>query len=278
MTKRQRARKRRQKQTALFLILFLGAATIVTIVFFSSHPTGEIPDNTDSNKTEGTTDTASEENSTDTGFPTDTDTETESETTNTEEVRFDPKHWTMVLANYANPLPENWTVDVEKVQGKYEMDVRCAAAMRQMIADAKADGITLQLCSAYRDIDTQKRLFTNKVNEYLNRGYSQEEAEEITATIIAVPGTSEHHTGLAADIVTPSYQNLNAGFDKTDAYAWLSKNCYKYGFVLRYPEDKQDITKIIYEPWHYRYVGLEAAQIIWENGYCLEEFLEIYCN
>ena len=102
-----------------------------------------------------------------------------------------------------------------------------------------------------------------------------EEAEKITATMIAIPGTSEHHTGLAADIVTPTHQTLDPEFADTDAGKWLQENAAEYGFILRYPEDKQDITEIIYESWHYRYVGVDHAMAIKENGLCLEEYLEI---
>ena len=93
-----------------------------------------------------------------------------------------------------------------------------------------------------------------------------------TARLIAVPGTSEHETGLAADIVTPSYQRLDAGYAGTKAARWLLENAASYGFVLRYPEDKTEITGIDYEPWHYRYVGVEAAKEIMAQGLCLEEY------
>ena len=109
----------------------------------------------------------------------------------------------------------------------------------------------------------------------MNNGKSKEEAEKITATMIAIPGTSEHHTGLAADIVTPTHQTLDPEFADTDAGKWLQENAAEYGFILRYPEDKQDITEIIYESWHYRYVGVDHAMAIKENGLCLEEYLEI---
>ena len=100
------------------------------------------------------------------------------------------------------------------------------------------------------------------------------EAKVKAATIVAVPGTSEHNSGLAIDIITPSYQVLDEGFAETKAFRWLDANASKFGFILRFPKDKQDITKIIYEPWHYRYVGIETAPIIKASGLCLEEFLE----
>ena len=91
---------------------------------------------------------------------------------------------------------------------------------------------------------------------------------------MAIPGTSEHHTGLAADIITVDYQVLDEGFAETAAYQWLKENCTQYGFIMRYPKEKQDITGIIYEPWHYRYVGKNVAEKITANDWCLEEYIE----
>ena len=192
---------------------------------------------------------------------------------------FAKDQWYMLLANPDNALPEDYTFEQAKIQSAgrdWIVDARCAEDLKAMIAAAKADGVSLILCSAYRTIERQTTNFNNKMQEYIKKGYSEEEARAVTATIIAVPGTSEHHTGMAVDIVTPSYQNLNAGFDKTAAYKWLEANCAEFGFVLRYREDKTEITKIIYEPWHYRYVGKEAATIMMEEKISFEEFLEKY--
>ena len=109
---------------------------------------------------------------------------------------------------------------------------------------------------------------------FKNLGYSDTQAYNNAKEWVAIPGTSEHHTGLALDIVTPTYQVLDYGFDTTEAFKWLYENCSKYGFILRYPKDKSDITKITYEPWHYRYVGVETAKYIMENNMCLEEYIE----
>ena len=114
------------------------------------------------------------------------------------------------------------------------------------------------------------------IDDLIEEGYSKEDARRVAATIVAVPGTSEHHTGLAMDVVTPSYQRLNSGYANTDAAKWLKANAAKYGFILRYPEDKTEITKIIFEPWHYRYVGVEYASFIMSEGICFEEFIELY--
>lgn len=183
--------------------------------------------------------------------------------------------WSLLLVNPTNPLPENFSVQLEQVTDGYQVDARIADSLRRMFNHAKGDGINLMICSAYRAPEYQEGLFQAKKQEYLNAGWGEEEAIAATATIIAKPGTSEHHTGLALDIVTPSYQSLNDGFADTPAFGWLSEHAAEYGFILRYPSDKQDITQIIYEPWHYRYVGVDVAQEIKASGYCLEEYLAV---
>ena len=228
----------------------------------------------------GTTDTATEESSsastdTESSDPSDKSDFVSSNKTDS----FDKDAWYMLLANPDHPVPDGYTFEQATIYSagrNWVMDARCAEEMKAMIAAAKEDGVDLILCSTYRTIETQTKNFNNKVKEYMNKGYSEEDAKKVTATIIAVPGTSEHHTGMAADIVTPSYQRLNAGFDQTDAYKWLEAHCAEYGYVLRYRKDKTEITKIIYEPWHYRYVGKEAATIMMNEKLSFEEFLEKY--
>ncbi len=186
---------------------------------------------------------------------------------------------TLVLVNPTHSVPDGYveSITLEKVQGNYVMDSRCAEPMRDMIAAAKRDGITLQLCSTFRTYETQKKLYENRIKILMSRDSSltYEQAAEKAKTINAYPGTSEHELGLAADIVTPSYQMLNSGYDQTAAFKWLKTHCAEYGFILRYPKEKQDITRIIYEPWHYRYVGQEDAKKIMESGLTLEEYLGI---
>ena len=171
-------------------------------------------------------------------------------------------------------LPQDWSIQTEEVQNGYEMDKRAAPAMREMIQAAKEDGVELMLCSAYRSIEKQQQLFDRSQQAYMAQGMSEEEAYAKTATETAIPGTSEHQTGLAADIVTPTYQMLDAGFADTPAGQWLSEHAAEYGFVLRYPQDKQEVTGIIYESWHYRFVGKTHAKLMKESGLCLEEYLQ----
>lgn len=117
-------------------------------------------------------------------------------------------------------------------------------------------------------------LFDNQVEKWKNQGCSENEAKIEAGKLVAVPGTSEHQLGLALDIVDISYQLLEEDQQDTPAQKWLLENCWKYGFILRYPKDKMDITKISYEPWHYRYVGKKAAKEIFDSKICLEEYLE----
>jgi len=182
-------------------------------------------------------------------------------------------NWQSILVNSGNKLPQDFNVELSEIQGTYKVDKRIAEITKKMIADAKSDGISLQVCSAYRSVDKQTSLYTNKVNHYLNLGYSETDARKKAGELVAVPLTSEHHTGLAIDFNSSSYQQLDAGIEKTKEIKWLHENADRYGFILRYPKDKQNITKITYEPWHFRYVGIEAAKYIKENNLCLEEYL-----
>lgn len=179
----------------------------------------------------------------------------------------------LILVNAQNPFPANLEPRLKKVQGNFKLEVKAAEALIEMMADAKKEGIDLLVVSAYRPRAKQEQLYNNKVQEFVQQGFSQDKAAVQAAAIVAPPGTSEHNTGLAADIVTPTYQRLNKGFAETAAAKWMAANAHKYGFILRYPEGKQDITGIIFEPWHFRYVGVEDAAKIKEAGLCLEEYL-----
>lgn len=191
-----------------------------------------------------------------------------------EEFAKEKEEYYLLLANAENPLPQDWSIQTEEVQNGYEMDKRAAPAMREMIQAAKEDGVELMLCSAYRSVEKQQQLFDRSQQAYMAQGMSEEKAYAKTATETAIPGTSEHQTGLAADIVTPTYQMLDAGFADTPAGQWLSEHAAEYGFVLRYPQDKQEVTGIIYESWHYRFVGKTHAKLMKESGLCLEEYLQ----
>ncbi len=182
--------------------------------------------------------------------------------------------WNLLLVNPWNPLPSdyNYTANLTTYATKKEFDTRAIDALRQMINAGKAYG--LSAASLYRPYELQTTLYQRKVTEYKNRGYAQAEAERLAATVVARPGTSEHHTGLAVDILGSGYSSLEQSFDNTPAFAWLKAHCAEYGFILRYPKEKEDVTGVIYEPWHYRYVGKDYAEEIMRRGITLEEFLE----
>lgn len=185
-----------------------------------------------------------------------------------------PDDWNLILVNPWNPIPEGFTVELQDVGNGHSVDARIAGYLKKMLADARAQGLSPMICSSYRTMEKQQTLYTNKVNEYLSQGYSQENAESEAGKWVAVPGTSEHQTGLAVDIVSSTYQILDQKQEETAEQKWLMENSYKYGFILRYPNAKRNITGIYYEPWHYRYVGYRTAKKIHEKGICYEEYLE----
>ena len=193
------------------------------------------------------------------------------ETTPEPEVTETP--WYLVLVNPWYPLPENYEFELTTVTGKYKVDSRCADALKQFLADCKAAGHTPYICSAYRTWDDQVYLFDKKVKSFTSKGYSESEAKVLAAKETAVPGTSEHQLGLAVDILCQSRPWLDEGQAKTATQQWLMANCHKYGFILRYPKGTTDKTGIIYEPWHYRYVGVEIATEIMSRGITFEEYL-----
>lgn len=189
--------------------------------------------------------------------------------------------WNLKLANDWNTLPESYDnaiTLVELVPGnsKSRFDSRAADALRQMLADGNAENpsLNLQIVSCYRSVARQKTLYWNEVDKWKRNGYDQTSAEIKAATVVKRPGQSEHSTGLAADLGGSGNTQLNQAFENTAAFKWLYEHCAEYGFILRFPKDKEDVTGVIYEPWHYRYVGKEVAQQIMSEGLCLEEYLE----
>ena len=187
--------------------------------------------------------------------------------------------WNLTLVNKDNPLPETFVPEsLADADNGYEADSRITDALKKMIADARStENVRIIALSAYRDYEYQKELFDDKVQRLQQeKGYSVTKAREEAATVVAYPGTSEHQLGLALDLVDARHVKLDESQENTAAYKWLYKHCAEYGFIVRYPNGKTDITGIIYEPWHFRYVGEEAAKIIMEKGITLEEYIEEY--
>lgn len=184
-----------------------------------------------------------------------------------------PEDWRLLLVNPWKTLPEGYTVELQKVKGGHAVDARAYPDLQRMLDDCRAAGLRPLICSSYRSQETQQRLYENKIRRLMREGLSREEATAQAGTVVAVPGTSEHQTGLAVDLVDKSYQHLDDAQASTDVQQWLMENSWKYGFILRYPEEKSDVTGIIYEPWHWRYVGVENAARINATGLCLEEYV-----
>ncbi len=180
----------------------------------------------------------------------------------------------ILLVNPWNAIADDYEVELVTYSGRHKVAAECCDALRQMLADCKAAGNTAIVCSAYRTQEYQQGLFDKKIQYYIDRGYSREEAEVVAATVVAYPGTSEHQLGLAVDLVDITYQLLDEAQENTGAQKWLMQNSWRYGFILRYPNEKSELTGIIYEPWHYRYVGTALAQELYERDICLEEYLE----
>ena len=183
--------------------------------------------------------------------------------------------WNLLLVNDWNPMPIGYDAALNLVPVGNNNDVfdsRAADALMQMVEAGSAYGI--ECVSGYRSAATQDTLYWRKVQQYRDQGYSEYDAQLTGGTVVKRPGYSEHNCGLAMDLGGSGNYSLNTDFENTEAVAWLMEHCADYGFILRFPEGKEDITGVIYEPWHYRYVGTEAARYIMENNLCLEEYLE----
>ena len=178
----------------------------------------------------------------------------------------------LTLVNPWNPLPDDWTVDLVTLDDGHRVDSRCYEAYMLMINACKAAGYSPVNCSGYRTQETQQSLYDNKVQRLISSGMSEEEAKTEAAKAVAIPGTSEHQLGLAVDLVDANMQDLTSAQESTETQKWLMANSWRYGFIHRYPNGKTDITGIIYEPWHYRYVGKDAAQEIFNRDITLEEY------
>lgn len=183
--------------------------------------------------------------------------------------------WYLTLVNRDHPLSSSYVPsNLTPVDSVRSVDSRIAGELQQMMADGKAQGLHMYVTSGYRSYDYQTELFNKDMQKYISGGSSPLDAYNETSKSVAVPGTSEHATGLAVDIIAEGYTELDERQADTPEYEWLSSHCQEYGFILRYPSGKEDITGIIYEPWHYRYVGTEAAAVIMERGITLEEYVE----
>ena len=225
--------------------------------------------------TEETTEATTEVTTETTEKPTEATTEatteeiTEEATEETTEEAVEDGDWCLILVNKDNPVPEDYEVKLTDLTNGNQVDSRIYPKLQEMFDDARSYGMDLFVREGYRTREDQQSIMDNRVEAYEAEGYSEEEAIEFAKQYVAEPGTSEHELGISVDI--------NANNDVSDddtIYTWLDENAYKYGFIKRYPENKIDITGINNEPWHYRYVGLKAAQEMKDMDLCLEEYLD----
>lgn len=183
--------------------------------------------------------------------------------------------WNLILVNDYNPLPENFesTIHIADFRGPgKQCDARIVEPLNQMIKAGAAYNLTP--ISMFRSRELQTKLYNNEVAKWQGQGYSLENAKIKAATVVKRPGESEHNTGLTLDILGSGHTSLTESFEKTPAFKWLVEHCAEYGFILRYPKGKENITAVIYEPWHYRYVGVEAAKEIMSRDITLEEYIQ----
>lgn len=180
----------------------------------------------------------------------------------------------LLLVNKTHPLESSWKPNLIRIR-EYgvEVDSSIADHLTEMLAAGEKEGLSFWIASAYRSTERQRELLDEDIETLIHQGYSCSEAyEEVVRETMPV-GCSEHATGLAVDIVAKDYQILDEKQAKTDEIIWLQQNCSRYGFILRYPEGKEEITKVSYESWHFRYVGVEAAEEIMSQGLTLEEYV-----
>ncbi len=176
--------------------------------------------------------------------------------------------WELVLVNADNPLPDNWETQLVKLDNGVCVDSRVYPDLQAMFDAMRSDDIYPVAGEGYRTHEAQEKIMENKVNAFLDEGYSRKDAKKLAKDWVAEPGRSEHELGIALDINADKSRSGNE-----EVYQWLADHAYKYGFILRYPEGAEEITGIDYEPWHYRYVGKEAAKEIYSQGVTLEEYL-----
>lgn len=178
------------------------------------------------------------------------------------------------IVNEEQPLKEELDLDLEELPTGEQVAREIYEPLMQMLEDGEREGLSFFVCSGYRSIAEQEVLFEDKVRRVREEGYTQEEAYDRAKQEVAVPGGSEHQLGLTVDIVAENYQLLEDSQAYTPESEWLKEHCSEYGFILRYPIDTTNVTGIIFEPWHYRYVGKEAAKEIMESNETLEEYVQ----
>lgn len=283
------AAKKKKKYIPAYILVYgtIILVVVLLIIIISNLVGGKGQDDQSGTTTNSSADTADKINETETPKDTSGSSENPNETFNSEQtavttnlpVSSNKDNWALYVIGNDNPLPNDFTVEIKTVAGERTLDKRCADYAIQMLNDAKSQGVGLYVTSAYRSIQYQADNLQNYISRLMAQGYTKEEATKQAHKEIALPGHSEHNAGLAMDIVSNDYwsnhSDLDESFDKLPQYEWLINNSWKYGFILSYPKGKEDITGFIYEPWHYRFVGLEHAKKIHEVYEATGEFLTV---
>ena len=190
------------------------------------------------------------------------------------QAKYSPSSWSLIVVNRWNRIPDDYPAPkLTRLSNGESVDSRIYPDLQRMFDDMRAAGLHPEVTSAYRTEAVQRQLLDEKIFLYQNEGASKEEARRQASQWVAEPGTSEHELGLAVDLVDANMQDLTSAQESTETQKWLMANSWRYGFIHRYPNGKTDITGIIYEPWHYRYVGKDAAQEIFNRDITLEEYL-----
>lgn len=180
------------------------------------------------------------------------------------------QQWNLIVVNRWNAIPEDYpTPTLTELDNGERVDSRIYDDLQRMFDAMREDGLDPEVTAGLRTRKVQQQLMDEKIAEYRRQGLSSGEAKEQAEQWVAIPGTSEHEIGLAVDINT---RDSTGAADSQDVYDWLAANAWEYGFILRYPDDKTDVTGNMYEPWHYRYVGIDAAYAMHGSGQCLEEY------
>lgn len=187
----------------------------------------------------------------------------------THHVASEDNGWNLILVNRNSYIPDDYKVELTELSNGEKVDSRIYPELQEMFNDSRAQGYGLFVREGYRTQEEQQQLLDEKIEAYENEGKSKSEAKKLAEQWVAIPGTSEHQLGIAVDINADTTKSSS-----DDVYSWLAENAHKYGFIKRYPSDKTDITGVINEPWHYRYVGKEAALEIYSQGMCLEEYID----
>ena len=282
--------KKRRLQIKIFLfgalVVILGVLLALYIAFCRDGSYNEVKietptESTTEATTEATTlDTSANEEKPSEEVPDDSTTEPEESSTEApvKWSSYDPltelagEKWALTLINKTYPLDKKYSPTLSPVVegSSVTADSRVSEAYQLMYADALKAGYVLTPYSAYCSYQGQQTIYNNKIQSFIFQGMTEDEAKQNAEKRIEPAGCSENGAGLSVDIISAS-----AGFASTDEYKWLTQNAFKYGFVLRYPDDKTDVTGMIYQPWHWRYVGIDVATEMKNNNQCLEEYLGV---